>query len=186
MPSAPPLFPTLSHSFPLFPTLSHSFQGSFRDPSTLSLLSHSFPLFSRDPSLQILLSRQPPKTPESRVPFPALRAGGGLPALEEVVAAPEVGLPGLCGGQAGLRTSGSEEGRRSPPCPVSQQGVKPSPLPRETHLSIAKKHGKYRVWVKIKPPGNGPQVLVHFFIYQDDPFWGCPIFDPQPGIMQSK
>ena len=34
------------------------------------------------------------------------------------------------------------------------------------------------VWVKIKPPGNGPQVLVHVSIYRSgNPFWGDPIFD---------
>ena len=36
------------------------------------------------------------------------------------------------------------------------------------------------VWVKIKPPGYGPQVLVMGSIYQGNPFWGYPIFDPQP------
>ena len=35
------------------------------------------------------------------------------------------------------------------------------------------------VWVKIKPPGNGPQVLVLGSIYQGNPFWGYPI-EPQP------
>ena len=35
------------------------------------------------------------------------------------------------------------------------------------------------VWVKIQPPGIGPQVLVHVSIDQGKPFWG-PIFDPQP------
>ena len=35
------------------------------------------------------------------------------------------------------------------------------------------------VWVKIKPPGIGPQVLVHVCIYQGV-FFGVPIFDPQP------
>ena len=33
-------------------------------------------------------------------------------------------------------------------------------------------------WVKTTPPGNGPQVLVHFFLNQGKPFWGYPIFDP--------
>ena len=33
------------------------------------------------------------------------------------------------------------------------------------------------VWVKIKPPGIGPQVLVFGSIYQGKPF-GAPIFDP--------
>ena len=37
------------------------------------------------------------------------------------------------------------------------------------------------VWVKIKPPGYGPQVLVFGSIYQGKPFWGYPIFDPLPG-----
>ena len=36
------------------------------------------------------------------------------------------------------------------------------------------------VWVKIKAPGYGPQVLVHVATYQGKPFW-VPIFDPQPG-----
>ena len=36
------------------------------------------------------------------------------------------------------------------------------------------------VWVKVKPPGIGPQVLVHVSIYQGKPFWGYHIFDPQP------
>ena len=40
------------------------------------------------------------------------------------------------------------------------------------HLSIW-------VWVKIKPPGIGPQVLVLGSIYQGNPFW-VPMFDPQP------
>ena len=35
------------------------------------------------------------------------------------------------------------------------------------------------VWVKIRPPGIGPQVLVFGSIYQGNPFW-VPIFDPQP------
>ena len=34
------------------------------------------------------------------------------------------------------------------------------------------------VWVKIKPPGVGPQVLVHVSTYQGS-FW-APIFDPLP------
>ena len=37
------------------------------------------------------------------------------------------------------------------------------------------------VWVKIKPTGNGPQVLVHVSICQGKPFW-VPIFDPQPYV----
>ena len=37
------------------------------------------------------------------------------------------------------------------------------------------------LWVKIRPPGIGPQFLVPSF-YQGNPFWGCPIFDPQPGV----
>ena len=39
------------------------------------------------------------------------------------------------------------------------------------------------VWVKIKPPGIEPQVLVLGSTYQGNqgnPFWGCPSFDPQP------
>ena len=36
-----------------------------------------------------------------------------------------------------------------------------------------------RVWVKLTPPGIGPQVLVHVSIYQGKPFWGYPIFDPK-------
>ena len=35
------------------------------------------------------------------------------------------------------------------------------------------------MWVKIKLPGYGPQVLVHVATYQGKPFW-VPIFDPQP------
>ena len=35
------------------------------------------------------------------------------------------------------------------------------------------------VWVKIKPLGIGPQVLVHDSIYQGNPFW-VHSFDPQP------
>ena len=34
-------------------------------------------------------------------------------------------------------------------------------------------------WVKIKPPGNEPQVLVLGSIYQGNPFWGYPVFDPE-------
>ena len=30
---------------------------------------------------------------------------------------------------------------------------------------------------KLKPPGTGPQVLVHVSICQGHPFWGYPIFD---------
>ena len=37
------------------------------------------------------------------------------------------------------------------------------------------------VWVKIKPPGIGPQILVHVSIYQGKPFW-VHIFDPQPFV----
>ena len=37
---------------------------------------------------------------------------------------------------------------------------------------------KQKVWVKIKPPGIGPQDLVHVSIYQGS-FW-VPIFDPHP------
>ena len=37
------------------------------------------------------------------------------------------------------------------------------------------------VWVKIEPPGYGPQVLVAVSTYQGKPFWGHPIFLPQPG-----
>ena len=37
------------------------------------------------------------------------------------------------------------------------------------------------VWVTMKPPGIGPQVLVHVSIYQGHPF-GVPIFDPQPSV----
>ena len=33
------------------------------------------------------------------------------------------------------------------------------------------------VWAKIKPPGSGPQVLVHVSIYQGNPFW-VHIFEP--------
>ena len=36
------------------------------------------------------------------------------------------------------------------------------------------------VWVNMKPPGYGPQVLVLGSINQGKPFWGYPIFDPQP------
>ena len=36
------------------------------------------------------------------------------------------------------------------------------------------------VWVKIKPPGIGPRVLVHVSTYQGNPFWVYPISDPQP------
>ena len=35
------------------------------------------------------------------------------------------------------------------------------------------------VWVKMKPPGIGPQVLVHVSTYQGKPFW-APVSDPQP------
>ena len=35
-------------------------------------------------------------------------------------------------------------------------------------------------WVKIQPPGIGPQVLVQSSTYQGNPFWGYPISDPQP------
>ena len=35
-------------------------------------------------------------------------------------------------------------------------------------------------WVKIKPPGIGLQVLVLVSIYQGNPIWGYPMFDPQP------
>ena len=35
------------------------------------------------------------------------------------------------------------------------------------------------VWVKIKPPGIGPQVLVHVSTYQGKPFW-VHIFDSRP------
>ena len=35
------------------------------------------------------------------------------------------------------------------------------------------------VWVKIQPPGIGPQVGVLVSIYQGNPFW-IDIFDPQP------
>ena len=34
------------------------------------------------------------------------------------------------------------------------------------------------LWVKIKPPGIGPQVLVLGSIYQGNPFWWYPVFDP--------
>ena len=36
------------------------------------------------------------------------------------------------------------------------------------------------VWVKNKP-SEKPQILVHVSIYQEVPFWGYPIFDPQHG-----
>ena len=42
--------------------------------------------------------------------------------------------------------------------------------------SSTNSHGK---WFKIKPPGYGPQILVHVSIYQGNPFW-VPIFDPRP------
>ena len=46
--------------------------------------------------------------------------------------------------------------------------------------------GKQWVWVKIQPPGYGPQVLVFGSIYQGKPCW-VPIFDPQPnGELISK
>ena len=35
------------------------------------------------------------------------------------------------------------------------------------------------VWVKTKPPGIGPQILVHASSYEGNPFW-VSIFDPQP------
>ena len=44
------------------------------------------------------------------------------------------------------------------------------------------------VWIKIKPPGIGPQVLVHGSIYQGKPFWAH-IFDPRlckNGVTQEK
>ena len=34
--------------------------------------------------------------------------------------------------------------------------------------------------VKIKPPGIGPQVLVHVFTYQGNPCWSYPVFAPRP------
>ena len=40
---------------------------------------------------------------------------------------------------------------------------------------------RMRVWVKNKPPGYGPQVLV-LSIYQGKPFWGYPILDPRPHV----
>ena len=39
------------------------------------------------------------------------------------------------------------------------------------------------VVVKLKPPGIGPQILVH--LYQGNPFCAYPIFDPQPNISSS-
>ena len=61
---------------------------------------------------------------------------------------------------------------------------------REMHLNPPFKRSSARerafciafmwVWVKIKPPGYGPQILVHVSTYQGKPFWGYPIFDPQP------
>ena len=41
------------------------------------------------------------------------------------------------------------------------------------------------MWVKIKPPGIGPQVLVHVSIYRV-PFWVYPVLDPQPFGSGSK
>ena len=41
------------------------------------------------------------------------------------------------------------------------------------------------VWVNIKPPGYGPQILVHLSIYQGNPFW-VPSFDPQPYCHEFK
>ena len=38
-----------------------------------------------------------------------------------------------------------------------------------------------RLWVKVKPPGYGPQILVQVSTYQG-PFWGYPIFDPRPNL----
>ena len=35
------------------------------------------------------------------------------------------------------------------------------------------------VWVKKRPPGIGPQILLDVSIYQGKPFW-APMFDPQP------
>ena len=39
--------------------------------------------------------------------------------------------------------------------------------------------GKIWLWLKIKPPGIGPQVLEIMFPTRV-PFWGYPTFDPQP------
>ena len=36
----------------------------------------------------------------------------------------------------------------------------------------------FGVWVKIKPPGYGPQVETSMFPFTRVPFWGSPILDP--------
>ena len=44
-----------------------------------------------------------------------------------------------------------------------------------------------RGWVKMKPHRNWTAGLVHVATYQGSPFWGYPIFDPQPnGGLPSK
>ena len=50
------------------------------------------------------------------------------------------------------------------------------------HLSL---QGAIWVWVKIKAPGNGRQVVVYFSTYQGKPFW-VHIFDPPPFISQGR
>ena len=41
-------------------------------------------------------------------------------------------------------------------------------------------HSVSRVGCGSKLTNRGPQILVHVSTYQGKPFWGYPIFDPQP------
>ena len=73
-------------------------------------------------------------------------------------------------GLRGNAGSPHRRGARPPRC------CTPGCLQKAEHL---KSPGLIWAWVKIKPPGYGPQVLVFGSIYQGKPFW-VPVFDPQP------
>ena len=57
------------------------------------------------------------------------------------------------------------------------------PSVSKLRATLRKKAPPKWVWVKIQPPGYGPQVLVLVSIHQGKPFWGYPIFDPQPRML---
>ena len=78
----------------------------------------------------------------------------------------------------GLSLGDIRKGKPSSTSRLSASGGEPGPSHLLVFRTASGAWASIWVWVKMKPPGIGPQVLVNVSICQRKPFWGYHIFEP--------